>query len=450
MKYPEVESKILEFKEKQQDYTRLVETVTAFVNTQGGTIIIGIRDKDREIIGLSDTEIRKFHQEIPQVVVDAISPQLSLDMIEQNFSGKTCLILRIFPGAQKPYFIKKMGFPSGVFIRFGSHNRRADKGIIEEFVRQKQGRSYEQELIPKLCFDDLNEKLLEKFFDDCNESTFIGAGYGEADVSGRCVPNIAGVLLFVPDHDKYVVESYISIAHYAGTNKDNLIKTHRFKGGLHQLLESAYATLEEIFKTNYVLSGTVKKAVDLEIPAAALREVLINAVAHRSYDIESPIRVTIFSDRLEILNPGTFYAPIHSGNLKEGLSRYRNILIGDALRKTGHMEKQGIGISTVIESCLKSGLPEPQFVELDQYLKVIIFRIKLRIEKSNLNEVNSPSQMESIEVLFRKYDSLSSSELANHLGKSQSMAKKILQRYQKDHLIRKTGNGPSTRYHWSD
>jgi ATP-dependent DNA helicase RecG len=450
MQYPEVESKILEFKEKLYDYTRIIETVTAFVNTQGGTIIIGIRDKDREIIGLSDNEIQKYHQEIPQAVVDAVSPQLSIDMMEQNFKGNTCLVLRVFPGPQKPYFIKRLGFPSGVYCRFGSHNRQADKGIIENFMRQKQGRSYEQELIPKLSFNDLSKNLLENIFDDCRESTFIGAGYGEVDASGRCVPNVAGTLLFCPEHEKHVPESYVSIAHYAGSKKDDLIKTYLFNGGLHHLLDTAYATLEDIFKTNYVLTGTRKRAANLEIPAVALREILVNAVAHRSYDIESPIRITIFSDRLEILNPGTFYAPIHPGNLKEGLSRYRNILIGDALRKTGHMEKQGIGISTVIESCLDAGLPEPQFIEIEQYLKVIISRIKLTNDSSGLGGTNVTSQMNNIEILFRKNESLSSSELAHHLGKSQAMAKKVLQQYQKDHLIEKIGKGPSTRYRWKE
>jgi ATP-dependent DNA helicase RecG len=450
MKYPELESKILEFKEKKNNYSRLIETVTAFANTQGGTVMIGIRDKDREIIGLPDHEIQRYHQEVPQAVIDAVSPQLAIDLIEQNINGKVCLILRVFPGPQKPYFIKRLGYPSGVYCRFGAHNRQADQGIIESFMRQKQGRSYEQELIPKLSFNDLNQNLLDQIIEGCRESTFIGAGYGEIDVSGRCVPNVAGVLLFYSEHEKYVSESYISIAHYAGPNKDKLIKTYRYNGGLHHLLEMAYTTLEEIFKFNYVLTGAVKTAVDLEIPAAALREILVNAVAHRSYDIESPIRITVFSDRLEILNPGTFYAPIHPGNLKEGLSRYRNILIGDALRKTGHMEKQGIGISTIIESCIQAGLPEPQFIEIEQYLKVIIFRKKSTKHQIVSKEEKTTFETNDIEVLFRKYDTLSSSELAQHLGKSQAMAKKILQRYQRELLIEKIGKGPATRYLWKN
>ena len=448
MKYPQSESKILEFKEKLNDYSRLMETITAFVNTQGGTIIIGIRDRDTEIIGLSDTEIKKYHQEIPQAIIDAIIPQLAIDLLEQNMNGKTCLILRVFPGPQKPYFIKKLGFPTGVYCRFGSHNRRADEGIIQEFARQKQGRHYEQELITQLSFKDLDSNLLKNIFEDSNEATFIGSGYGEIDVSGRCVPNVAGTLLFFPEHEKFVLESYLSIAHYAGTNKDQLIKTYQFSGGLQHSLEAAYATLKEIFKSTYVLEGTIKKAVECEIPTVALREILVNAIAHRSYDIESPIRVTIHSDRLEVLNPGAFYAPIHPGNLKEGLSRYRNVLIGDALRKTGHMEKQGIGISTIIDSCMNAGLPEPQFVELDQHLKVIVFRSNMKSRSSSSEKGQMISKLDKIEVLFRKYESLSSSELAHHLGKSQAMAKKILQQYQKDHLIEKIGKGPATRYIW--
>jgi ATP-dependent DNA helicase RecG len=360
------------------------------------------------------------------------------------------MVLRVFPGPQKPYFIKKLGFPSGVYCRFGAHNRVADEGMISEFTRQRQGRSYEQELVPKISFGDLDKEILKSIIGELSENSFIAAGYGEIDVSGRCVPNVAGTLLFYRDHIKQVGESYLTLSHYAGSTKKSLIKTHQFDGGLHHIIEMAYSTLEEMFQMDYVLTGSVKKARQLEVPATAIRELIVNAVAHRRYDIESPIRISVFSDRMEVLNPGSFYAPIHSANLKEGLSRYRNIRIGDALRRTGHMEKQGIGISTIIESCLDHGLPEPQFLELDQYLKVIISR--KRINDAHLKSVVSEkkTQVNDIEDLFRKYETISSSELAKYIGKSQAMAKKILQQYKEQHLIIKIGNGPSTRYQWLD
>ena len=126
MQYEAMESKILEFKERLDDYGRLLETITAFANTQGGTIIIGIRDSDRTVVGLERDEIVRYSRELPQVIVDSISPQIAVDLYEQHIGGKTCVTLRVFPGPQQPYFIKRNGYPNGVFLRFGSHNRIAD------------------------------------------------------------------------------------------------------------------------------------------------------------------------------------------------------------------------------------------------------------------------------------------------------------------------------------
>ena len=444
MKFKDIESKILEFKEKQEDYSRLIETVTAFANTQGGTIIIGIRDSDREIIGLSDTEISKYHQEISQVVVDTITPQTAVDIYEQNMGGKTCLSIRIFPGPQKPYFVKKLGYPKGIFLRFGSHNRRADSSAVEEFTRQKTGTRFELTPCSQISYSDLSPELLNVIIKGHNEQLLIGSGFGMTEISGRTIPNVSGTLLFYPRHQEVIPESVIAVAQYAGKDKKNLIKSEIFVGGLHRQLEASYAYIIEILGKNYELSDLVKTPKDFEVPLEAVREALINAVAHRAYDYEAPIRISIFSNRIEFLNPGNFYAPIHPGNLKEGLSRYRNPLIADALRKTGHMEKQGIGISIIINSCSEAGLIEPKLIELENYVKVTIYQ-----EKS-LNPLHSNNsklgRLADIKLKFRSEETLSSQELAQYLGKSQAMVKKILQRMQKEGLVKKIGNGPSTRY----
>ena len=106
MQYELTESKILEFKERLDDYGRLCETVTAFANTQGGTIIVGIRDTDRLIIGLSREEIEHYSRTIPQAIVDMISNAIAVDLYEQNLGGKVCVTIRVYPGPHKPYYLK--------------------------------------------------------------------------------------------------------------------------------------------------------------------------------------------------------------------------------------------------------------------------------------------------------------------------------------------------------
>lgn len=164
-----------------------------------------------------------------------------------------------------------------------------------------------------------------------------------------------------------------------------------------------------------------------------------------AYDYEAPTRITLFPDRIEFLNPGTFYAPINPENLKEGLSRYRNPLISDALRKKGYMEKQGIGINLIITSCLEAGLGEPQFIELEHHVKLVMFR-----RQSSADYVSdAPEYPYDIPVMKRYFSAkgfFSSKEFAQYIGKSLSMAKKVLFDLQQQKVVEMVGKGPASKY----
>jgi len=439
-----MESKILQFNERLDDYSRLIETVTAFKNTQGGTLIIGIRDIDREIIRLTVNEINRYHQEIPQVIVDTIVPQIAVDLYEQHIGGKTCVTIRVFPGPQKPYFIKKLGHPGGVFIRFGSHNRKADSYAIEELSHLRNRIRYEQQPCVQISYEDLSKDLLGLIFTPCDQTILLGGGYGISEESGRTIPNVAGTLLFYPFHQNIIAESGVEISQYAGKDKQQLIKKELFTGGIIPMLDSAFSYLSTIVGTHYELKGMVKRPVDHEIPLEAICEALVNAVVRRAYNYEAATRITLFSDRIEFLNPGTFYAPIHPENLKEGLSRYRNPLIADALRKKGYMEKQGIGITLIISSCLQAGLEEPRFMELENHVKVTIYKKvkEKRCAQAHLDLYNQ----ETMRSHFLARGLFTSLEVAQYLGRSQSMAKKELLEMQQQQIIEKVGKGRATKY----
>lgn len=445
MRYESIESKILEFKERLDDYSRLLETVTAFANTQGGTIIIGIRDSDRLIVGLDRDDIERYSQELPQAIVDAVSPQIAVDLYEQHIGGKTCVTIRVFPGPQKPYFLKRVGYPLGVFIRFGAHNRVADTYAIEQFSQSRSGVRYEQQPCPEISYEDLSKDLLGNLFTNYDQSILFGAGYALAEVSGRTIPNVAGTLLFYPNHQKIIAESGIAVSVYADDDKRYLIKKEDFSGGLIPMVEQVYAFIMSLLGSHYELDGLVKRPVAYDIPQTAIREALVNAVAHRAYDYEAPTRITLFPDRIEFLNPGTFYAPINPENLKEGLSRYRNPLISDALRKKGYMEKQGIGINLIITSCLEAGLGEPQFIELEHHVKLVMFR-----RQSSADYVSdAPEYPYDIPVMKRYFSAkgfFSSKEFAQYIGKSVSMAKKVLFELQQQKVVEMVGKGPATKY----
>lgn len=437
MKYKYPESKTLEFKERISDYKRFTESVIAFSNTTGGDIVIGVRDSDREIIGLSDNEIRRYHSEIHQVIIDTISPQLAVHTFEQNFGNAVCLIVRVYPGPHTPYYKRKPGYPEGVYIRIGAHNRVADDYAIQDMERQSRKQRFENQVISKLEFSDLNTESINKIIPNPDPQTFSGYGYSNLDISGRSLVNVAGALLFSKEPQKNIAEANTQIAVYAGSDKKDLIRQEIFTQDIIQQLHLAYQFIINSVGTNYRLEGLKKKAQNFVYPQEALREACVNAIVHRAYDYEAPFRITIYSDRIEFLNPGRFYAPINETNLKDGLSRYRNPLIANAFRKIGIMEKQGIGISRIIDSCLENGLTEPQFIELENHVKVTLYN-----KKNNNQETSNSGYTQA----FNNKETLNSSEFAQIIGKSQSMAKKVLKSLKDQGIIIQEGKGPSTRY----
>lgn len=150
------ESKVLEYKEFLDDYDRFLETVVSFSNTQGGDIIIGVRF-DKAAVGLDQTQICKYQEELPQAIADAIVPRTHIEIFERSINEKECLVIRVYPGPSKPYYLKRLGFPKGVFLRYDSHNRSADDFAIAEFDRIKKNIRFEEILIPQLSLKDLNQ-----------------------------------------------------------------------------------------------------------------------------------------------------------------------------------------------------------------------------------------------------------------------------------------------------
>lgn len=275
----------------------------------------------------------------------------------------------------------------------------------------------------------------------------INLGYFRNTPSLEVCPNQAAVLLFHDYPENYIPESNISITQFAGIDNNNILKRDIFGGGLIRQLNSCFHYIKSINGYNAKIQETKLKYQNFEYPLDVIREVLVNAIVHRTYGYEMPIRVSLFSDRMEILNPGNFFAPINEQTLQLGLSRYRNPLIANAFRRAKLMEKQGIGINKIFEGCSSAGLPLPKFQEIENFVKVTLFNQKSSLNKNKLKPDNSYSEFTAI---FDIHTYLSSQRFADLIGKSQSTAKVILRKMVEQKLILREGSGRGTVYSIAD
>lgn len=187
-------------------------------------------------------------------------------------------------------------------------------------------------------------------------------------------PTNAAVLLFAREPQRFVYSSEVKCAHFHGTTVRKPIPFYQvYKGNLFELVDQA---------VNFVLSkidlavGTRAKGpeapVAYEIPPEVISEAIVNAVAHRDYTSTASVQVMMFSDRLEVWNPGTLPPALTLKSLRELHGSYPgNPLIAEPLYLTKYIERMGTGIHDMIERCREAGLPEPEFKLTDGFVTVI-------------------------------------------------------------------------------
>jgi len=134
-KYPQYldqpESRRLEFKESFPKGEQVARTAVAFANGAGGKIVLGVKDSPRGIIGIAEDKLFALEERINSTIFDQCTPAIVPEIYLQSAAEKTLLVVEIFPGSNKPYYIKRRGKHKGTYIRVGSTNRKASQETIE-------------------------------------------------------------------------------------------------------------------------------------------------------------------------------------------------------------------------------------------------------------------------------------------------------------------------------
>jgi ATP-dependent DNA helicase RecG len=434
------ESKTLEFKKEiPKNRQNLLKTVVAFANGSGGHIYVGVND-DRTITGIKE-EPFDLEEKLASIIYDSISPIPNVFFQTAAFEDKVIFIIRILPGANKPYYLKKPGPEDGIFVRVGSTNRKADSQVTSELRRQARNISLDQEIDSSFDCDVLDMSLLEKFIELRGLKTKPNLDYfvkikAAQRYDHTCHPTIGGMLLFcstLPDEYSY---ARFRVSRFKAENRADLINSTTINDGLLAMSEKVMDFVQLYMERKIKISALQRKE-DYDIPLPAIREGILNAICHRDYSITgADNKLDIFSDRIEITSPGTLPSGITLQDLGEGISEVRNRLIVKIFREAGYVEQLGTGIMRIKETCRTNALPEPKFKETGNFFKTIIFRTRLTI---------SPD-LEDIFELIKQGGSLGSKEIAENLNIHQNTALKRLRQLEKKGLIHKQGSGPRVRY----
>ena len=373
----EKEGGLVEFKETTGQLERGMETLCAFLNGNGGTVLFGVNDKGK-IIGqeVSDKTKRDIAEAIRRIEPFAT---VEVSYIEIPENGKSIIVL----SAEEQRYMRPFSYKGRAYIRVESVTSTMPQEIYNQHLIQRGG---------KYAWEAMTNSDLK--ISDLDEHAIMGAVRGgircgrlpEATIR-EDLPTIlekfnllhdgklnnASAVLFGRDF-YYYPQCLLRLARFKGTTKDEFIDNQRVTGNVYTLLDAAMA----FFFKHLSLSGKIEglyREEELEIPYKALRECCTNALCHRLYHRPgSSVGIAIYDDRVEIENSGTFPPDITMEKLLSGHnSEPQNLIIANVLYKSEVLESWGRGIGLMISECRRVGIPDPEF-HTDGNCVWVIFR----------------------------------------------------------------------------
>ncbi|UUM21779.1 ATP-binding protein [Mycoavidus sp. SF9855] len=450
------ESETVEFKTSTAQLKAAFETLCGFLNTQGGTVLIGVKDNG-EIIGQNVTD--QTHQDIAREI-NKIEPYAEIKTYYVPLKKDQeiqLIVLVATSGANAPYF-----YDSRPFLRNQSTTIRMPRERYEQLLYNRKSTvlTWEKLTNNDCTIADLDEERILSTVSIAVSEQRLGHIAARASIqeileklnliAHDSLTN-AAVILFCKNERKQFIQSELRLARFKGIHKKEFIDNKAIRGNIFDLYEHAI-----IFLRNHLpVAGKVEEhspfRIDTSaIPYQVLREALVNALCHRDYS--SPggaISLAAYDDRIEISSSGRLPADIALAELtQQHTSHPRNPIIANVLYICRMIERWGRGTQEMIDFCKAAGNPSPRFVESTGSFTVILtFKNPIHISPSIELPTPTPRQQEILKVLEAL--PLNSAQVVEKLANAPSrrMVQIDLAKLEEAGFIKREGDSRSLVWH---
>ena len=350
------ESQSIEYKQSWRD--EYLKWICGFANANGGSIFIG-KDDNGNVVGLADA--KRLLEEIPNKVRDVLGILVDVNL---QTTAQGDFIEIIVEGHPYP-----VNYKGQYHYRSGSTKQELIGTALDKFLLHKKGKRWDGVPVPKISAKDLKQEAFDFFrkrafksqrieeavLTDSDEHLLENLQLKENDFLKR-----AAILLFHSNPENFVTGSYIKIGYFEAD--DDL----RFQDEIHGcLFEQIEKTMDLLF-TKYIKAlisyDGINRVETYEYPKDAVREALLNAIAHKDYSGGVPIQISVYFNKIFIWNEGQLPEDWTVQNLMEKhASRPYNPDIANALFRSGYIESWGRGTIKIIRACKLARIPEPIF-----------------------------------------------------------------------------------------
>lgn len=390
---------------KDSKPTKIAEELIGMLNADGGVLVLGVSDHG-EIQDLATElkleEINRYRS----LCFDFIHPACNIELEEAYVDGKLIFLYHVESDFERLFSRKDN---EEVFLRMQDTNRKLDRDGVKKLEYDRSIRKFEEEFVVDFELEDLDSDLLQKYKEKLNYKgdplELLSKRYLVKKQKEEYHLKHSAVLLFSKDPEKYIPSASVRYIRYEGKEaltgrEHNVVKDERFEDNIPNLIDKLKAFLKASFRDYYFLDleeGKFKKIP--EYPEEAWLEGVVNALCHRSYNIQgNAIYIKHFDDRLEISNSGPLPAQVTIQNIKT--ERYaRNPRVARVLEDMGYVRQLNEGVSRIYESMEKSMLSVPEYREANRNVYLIL-RNKIREHSKTINDV----VMKKVENNFESYN----------------------------------------------
>lgn len=364
-----------EFKQGPVHPDDLAAELVAFANTDGGWLIFGVTD-DRELLGVEDPD--RLAQQVDQVAYQNCEPPLTvLQETVTTPDGKTLLVVRVPKGDLRPYRTRRGDY----FIRTSSGKRRASRQELLRLFQAVESLFYEETLVLQATLTDLDLEAFREFREKVvgdipvDDRQLLRNWKLVREYEGGLHPTVAAILLFGRTPQRFIPYAYVSAARIPGEDTaGEPSDVKRIEGKLFSILEDTARFLHLHLRIPHKIKDFTPEAKP-ELPEAALREVVVNALVHRDYTIHAPVRVFILDDRVEVRSPGTLPNTVTIHMVQYGMAHVlRNPLLYTFFYRAGFVTDTGNGLRRAIQLIKDHTGKEPVLLEEEAEFVVKIFR----------------------------------------------------------------------------
>ncbi|MEO6231159.1 MAG: ATP-binding protein [Ferruginibacter sp.] len=433
------ESQNIEYKSTWRD--EYLKWICGFANANGGSIFIG-KDDAGNVVGLKDT--KKLLEEIPNKVRDTLGIMVDVNLHSTQHGDFIEIIVEGYP--------YPVNYKGQYHYRSGSTKQELKGTALDKFLLQKKGKRWDGVPVPKIAVADLKQETFEFFrkraiksqrieediLTDTNEHLIENLQLKESDFLKR-----AAILLFHTNPEKFVTGAYIKIGYFE--TDDDL----KFQDEIHgNLFEQIEKTMDLLF-TKYIKAAISYEGINriekYEYPKDAVREALLNAIAHKDYSGGIPIQISVYSDKIIFWNEGQLPENWTIENLlTKHPSKAYNPDIANALFRSGYIESWGRGTLKMIQECELAGLPKPiYFYDMSGFF--VEFKKDIYNEEY-LGQLELNERQFDALIFFKLKREIVTSAYKNRYNITDRTARRDLTELAEKNILRREGENKVSRY----